>query len=163
MTVVAITGHRPNKIPNKDYVEFQLTLAYRDLKADKVIQGMADGVDLWAARMAYYSRIPFVAVRPWASHSSSESFQSMYSYALENADEVVVIDESVRFPGKSIYQRRNEWMVDNSDILIAVWDGSDSGTANTVSYAKTLHRPIWWIPPDPKRNGEIGWLNYTTV
>jgi nucleoside 2-deoxyribosyltransferase len=54
-------------------------------------------------------------------------------------------------------------MVDKSDILIAVWDGTASGTGNTVAYAKRQGKPIWLIPPDPKLNKEIGWLNYTTV
>lgn len=32
-------------------------------------------------------------------------------------------------------QLRNKWMVDKSDIVIAVWDGSEGGTNNCVQYA----------------------------
>jgi len=34
------------------------------------------------------------------------------------------------------YQVRNEWMVDRSNLVIAVFNGQKSGTKNTVDYAK---------------------------
>lgn len=34
------------------------------------------------------------------------------------------------------YQVRNEWMVDRSNLVIAVFTGQKSGTKNTVDYAK---------------------------
>lgn len=33
------------------------------------------------------------------------------------------------------YQRRNEWMVDHSSRVIAVFNGEPSGTKNTIEYA----------------------------
>lgn len=39
-------------------------------------------------------------------------------------------------------QKRNEYMVDNSDILIAVFDGSKSGTKNCIDYAKEHNKEI---------------------
>ena len=33
------------------------------------------------------------------------------------------------------YQVRNEWMVDRSNLVIAVFNGQKSGTKNTVDYA----------------------------
>ena len=159
MTVVSITGHRPERIPSREYIEYQLTLAYRDLKVSRVIQGMAAGVDLWAGRMAYYSRIPFVAVRPWAGHTPRQQDKAMYNYALEYADEIVVVNDSEKFLGNWMYQKRNEWMVDNSQVTIAVWDGeARGGTWNCIKYALDQNRPVWLIPTDPKENGNIGWL-----
>ena len=34
------------------------------------------------------------------------------------------------------YQVRNEWMVDRSNLVRAVFNGQKSGTKNTVDYAK---------------------------
>lgn len=34
------------------------------------------------------------------------------------------------------YQRRNEWMVNHSDRVIAVYSGEAGGTRNTIDYAK---------------------------
>jgi uncharacterized phage-like protein YoqJ len=44
-------------------------------------------------------------------------------------------------------QKRNEWMVDHADAVIAVWDGSPSGTANCIGYARKKRRPILVIDP----------------
>jgi uncharacterized phage-like protein YoqJ len=44
-------------------------------------------------------------------------------------------------------QKRNEYMVDNSDIVIAVWDGSKGGTYNCVKYAEKLGKKIIVINP----------------
>jgi uncharacterized phage-like protein YoqJ len=50
-------------------------------------------------------------------------------------------------------QKRNEWMVDNADYLVAVWDNSEGGTANCVRYARKKlpkERIIQIIPPKIK-------------
>ena len=44
-------------------------------------------------------------------------------------------------------QERNEWMVNNCDVLIAVWDGTSGGTANCVKYAESLQLDIRRINP----------------
>ena len=44
-------------------------------------------------------------------------------------------------------QKRNEWMVDNSDAVITVWNGSLGGTTNTVNYARNLGESILVIGP----------------
>lgn len=36
---------------------------------------------------------------------------------------------------RACYQVRNEWMVDRSNLVIAVFNGQKSGTKNTVDYA----------------------------
>lgn len=40
------------------------------------------------------------------------------------------------------YQIRNEWMVDHSARVIAVWNGSPSGTKNTIMYANQKGVPV---------------------
>lgn len=39
-------------------------------------------------------------------------------------------------------QKRNEYMVDNSDYVIAVWNGKPNGTGNTVKYAKKKNKVV---------------------
>lgn len=39
-------------------------------------------------------------------------------------------------------QLRNMYMVDNSDVIIACWDGSKGGTCNCVEYASSLKKRI---------------------
>ena len=44
-------------------------------------------------------------------------------------------------------QKRNEYMVDNSDYVIAVWNGKPSGTGNTVKYAKKKNKLVLLFNP----------------
>lgn len=49
----------------------------------------------------------------------------------KNADYVLVLSKYY-YPG--CYQQRNKFMVDHSSLAIAVWNGTASGTGNTVNY-----------------------------
>ena len=55
-----------------------------------------------------------------------------FNKILKNADLVKEINDHY-FTG--CYQVRNEWMVDRSNLVIAVFNGQKSGTKNTVDYA----------------------------
>lgn len=45
------------------------------------------------------------------------------------------------------FQRRNRYMVDQADIVLAVWDGQPSGTGSTVRYAMKRGKQIYRIDP----------------
>ena len=43
-------------------------------------------------------------------------------------------------------QKRNKYMVDQSDLVIAVWDGKKvGGTWNTIKYAKSKEKQVIYI------------------
>ena len=46
-----------------------------------------------------------------------------------------------------IVDKRNRYMVDHADVLIAVWDGSPSGTGKTVRYAHQQGKSVTVIDP----------------
>jgi uncharacterized phage-like protein YoqJ len=48
----------------------------------------------------------------------------------------------VRASAAAKMQVRNEWMVDSSDGVVALWNGTAGGTANCVRYAEKVGRPI---------------------
>ena len=56
-----------------------------------------------------------------------------FNKIIKKADHVKEINDHY-FTG--CYQVRNEWMVDRSNLVIAVFNGQKSGTKNTVDYAK---------------------------
>ena len=60
--------------------------------------------------------------------------QEIYAKLLGNAARIEIVSET-RY-NNFVMQRRNEWMVDASDRLLALWDGSSGGTANCVRYAR---------------------------
>jgi len=60
-------------------------------------------------------------------------------YAKENSIEFEKFEpdrKRYREIGNQIYFDRNKLIVDNSDIIVAFWDGKSTGTLNTVNYAK---------------------------
>ncbi|MGL6184725.1 MAG: SLOG family protein [Clostridium chrysemydis] len=55
------------------------------------------------------------------------------------------IEKGVYHPAKMM--KRNMYMVDKADIVIAVWDGSKGGTGNCVNYDKKMNKTIIRIDP----------------
>lgn len=154
--IVAITGHRPESITDMGFVDIQLRHAFADLGAKRVIQGMAAGVDLRAARAAFLMRLPWTSVRPWAGHKPVDGWENHYRQAWEFADERVTVNESEKYPGPHVYHDRNHYMVDHGDLVVAVWNGSEKGgTYSTVKYAQKVGKKVFVINP---KEYTFGWL-----
>jgi uncharacterized phage-like protein YoqJ len=154
---VSFTGHRPNKLggynennPIMRKVKRDLDdLIGRAIKAEyfTFISGMALGVDIIAAEIVlkYKSkdeRVKLIAAVPFEGQEGNWSTQSQerWKRVIEQADDIVHVCE----PGYAAWkmQKRNQWMVDNSSVVIAVWDGTKGGTGNCVNYAKKAkHQP----------------------
>lgn len=152
--IAAFTGHRPNKLggyklPNPTYVHVcqQLDKTLRELKPEKVISGMALGIDQWATNVSHKLGIPFIAAVPFLGQEKAWPAESQRTYnkLIKLASEVVVVCEGGYEAIKM--QRRNEWMVDHCDVLIAVWDGTPGGTGNCINYAKSVNKNIIYIDP----------------
>ena len=63
----------------------------------------------------------------------SRADRERYSCYLQVADEVVCLAETYT---ATCMQRRNRYMVDRSSLLIAAYNGTPGGTANTLRYAR---------------------------
>jgi uncharacterized phage-like protein YoqJ len=128
-----------------------LIKAYRDLGVDYVIEGQAAGIDLIAARAAWNIKVPYEAVMPYAGHinfNKDPKWAEQYREALVYADEITVLLDSETYPGPWAFHKRNKYMVDNADAVLAVWDGSaKGGTAAAVKYALSKDRPLYRIHP----------------
>lgn len=155
--IVSITGHRPEKIggyrvpnPTYNFIRRALDEAFLRLQPNTVIVGMAQGVDQLAAELCAINQIPFIAAIPFVGFESRwpAASQIWYRQLLGRATTVRVIC-SGDFAGWKM-QTRNEWMVDHSDLLLAVWNGTNGGTANCVNYARRVGKRIERIEfPDP--------------
>ena len=143
--IKAGTGHRPDKLGGYSDAIFNklvgvAKLAIKD--ADKVISGMALGWDLAIAQAAIDLDIPFIAAVPFKGQECKwpKQTQLKYQEILSKAEKVVYVCEGGYAPYKM--QERNKWMVDNSDILVALWNGTPGGTANCISYAEKQNKVI---------------------
>ena len=144
--VLAATGHRPDKLGGYgDDVSRRLQrLAFGYLqqeRPERVIVGMALGWDQAVAEAALELGIPFTAAIPFEGQERRWPPESRGRYArlIEHAAAVEIVCD---YPGAKAMQRRNEWMVDRADKILALWDGSWGGTFNCVQYARRVGRPI---------------------
>lgn len=138
------TGHRPDK----------MTMGERDIKPklEKAIDdaikngyvtfitGMAMGTDVWAAEIVLEKKkrnkdihlicaLPHPGFEKRRDNTEKERFTTI----IDEADYVKLINDHY-FSG--CYQVRNEWMVNHSARVIAVYDGQSGGTRNTIRYAE---------------------------
>jgi uncharacterized phage-like protein YoqJ len=140
--IIAGTGHRPEKMPGEDVVRLQTLHSIKTLEGATFISGMAAGFDLWAADVCLELGWDIWCARPWAGHKPRVADAELYWKILKAAKKVVNIYETENYPGAWVYQKRNEWMVDNADRVLAYWDGTAGGTANCVAYAKEQEVPV---------------------
>ena len=156
--IVAGTGHR--ELRDRDWIAAQTEKALIDMGASLVYTGMASGFDLLLAKTAWGLGIPFIAARPWRGHTPRVADRYDYNRALQLAQDVVDVLPNMEYPGAWAYQKRNEYMVDNADAVLAVLEsGKRGGTYNCVKYAtgKTvriidpLMKEVWNVETVPKR------------
>ncbi len=138
------TGHRPDKMElGEKEIKPPLENAIDDAIADgyvTFITGMAMGTDIWAAEIVLKKKkaneeLHLICALPHPNFESRRSVteKMWFNKIIKKADIVKEINDHY-FTG--CYQVRNEWMVDRSNLVIAVFNGQKSGTKNTVDYAK---------------------------
>ena len=75
--------------------------------------------------------------------------KTMTEYIQERDDIIRQCDiQTVVSPAyfRGCMQKRNRYMVDNSDIVLAIWNGKETGgTWNTIKYARSKNKEIRYI------------------
>ncbi|UUG69407.1 DprA-like DNA processing chain A [Streptomyces phage Sham] len=154
---VGITGHRPERLEDhEDAVKQLISEALVHFGATRLYQGMAAGADLWSAKEAWKLKIPYAAVRPWAGHKPRVADTIEYGKVLKHATAIIDVDPSIEYPGPWVYNKRNEYIVDEVHAMIAVWDGRPyGGTYNCIEYAWKKAIPVLRIDPEERELGYI--------
>lgn len=176
------TGHRPGKYGHYDIKHEKnkpiikaltdtIELVIREENVHRFISGGALGVDTLAFYSVHklkekYPDIKNILSLPFEQQDKiwSAEQKKWYRKMIELADEVIYVDTLDEYKIKDVavgeyhpvkMQKRNEYMVDNSYVVIAFWDGSSGGTGNCVRYARKQcgQRVLYRI--DPKYNYEL--------
>ena len=152
--IIAGTGHRPDKLSPDGYKYYlsrdlpRITNlgvdALNKYKPDECISGMAQGWDTGLALAALDLDIPLTVAIPgkWFPTQWPIEAQRVYFKILEKAAKIIYIDEKFPIEGVIGYSPRymnlrNQWMTDNSDAMLALWNGvKKGGTWNNIKYAK---------------------------
>lgn len=171
---LGFTGHRPNKLGGYDlsalgYVHLQQdleTYIERNLEVFDVVichSGLALGGDtVWSkailamkekhpGRVLFHAEIPFMEqpeawfkqsdIDFWHEQVERADFKSV-SGSLKGLDNPKRKQMAVKY-----LNDRNDGMVDQIDVLLALWDGSKSGTGNAVKYAKKINLVTHTVHP----------------
>lgn len=172
MKTIMVTGHRPTSkgvaklygydIHHKAYngIRKWMQAKFEELKPDRLITGMALGADqiFCEEALAYRDTHPGVIVEAaipfrrqaayWKNDGPKEYFK-----LLKRCDVRHYVSDKRPGNYRRELQARNEYMVDEADIILAVWDGSDGGTANCLKYAKDKGKgeAVHQIRPNPDK------------
>lgn len=174
-TTACFTGHRPNKLPGGyDYTSKENIALSKAIKNEVIklynsgikhfICGGALGVDQIAFEVLRNLRDKedyFITIELAIPFEGFESKWLQNSKKLHNehclfADKLTIVEVISNYTIDDNYGQyhpakldmRNRYMVDNSQYIIAVFDGSKSGTLNCIKYAEKNNKSITIINPN---------------
>ncbi len=172
-TAVCITGHRERSVPpyrndprllDVTIMAVRLVLSrYINIVMDRgyptMINGLAEGTDLWAAdyclKRKRFAKTKLIGVMPFLRHADylKENYMNILRKVERYADLLISTCDNpdMRYGAFSspctspmLYQNRNYYMVDNSSVVVAFFNGSArSGTAQTIRYAMRQNKPVF--------------------
>lgn len=145
--VICGTGHRPNKLGGYSIEAFERLVSIArnwisENSPSKVISGGALGWDQALAVASIREGVFLSIYQPFPSQACKwpESSQRLYKRILNKANSVIAVCDDPYAAWKM--QKRNEAMVDDSDIVLAMYDGSVGGTGNCIDYATKQSKKI---------------------
>lgn len=161
--VCAFTGHRPQKLPFgfnetdkrckklKSMLRYGIEKLITEYGVTSFVSGMAIGTDTYAAEIVLemkkkYPDIKLEAAIPCESQAVKwrEKDRDRYFSIIEQCDKETLLQTKYT---SDCMQKRNEYMVNKADYIIAVWDGKPSGTGKTVKYAESIGKTVIRINP----------------
>jgi hypothetical protein len=152
MTRIGITGHQSIPAQALPYIQQGIHAALANVSAPlDGYSSLAEGADQLFANIILSLGGRLHAVIPAENYGSTFEGRSLAQYRelLDAAVDIKVLpfDE----PSEDAYAAAGLNVVDNSDVLLAVWDGRPArgrgGTADAVDYARAMHVPVHVIWP----------------
>lgn len=172
---VSFTGHRPDKLGTGYSITGERVQAYSDMLraeivklieqrgAKRFISGGALGIDqiaFWTVHKLQQEgydveNVLAVPFKLQYSNWHNKELVTWYHAMVKRADEVVYVDTIDKYATNApvdIYtplkmQKRNEYMVDYSHVVIACWDGTSGGTGNCVRYVREQNKELIQVMP----------------
>ena len=156
--ICCVTGHRPGGFPfppedRESCMEYKRRLyetveSLLDEGYRHFITGMAEGVDTdFAIAILFYKKnyenVKLEAALPYPAQLRNFPPQTVKDRILASCDLVTVVSDTYH---EGCMQKRNCYMVDKADLVLAVWNGNrKGGTWNPVNYARRIKKPIRYI------------------
>ena len=157
------TGHRPQSLQFgfnendsrcaalKQTLREQIIRLIEEENVTHFISGMAIGIDMYAAEIVLnlkksYPGITLESAIPCETQAVkwSVALRERYYDIAAKCDKETMLQTHYT---PDCMDKRNRYMVDHSDVVIAVWSGRPSGTGKTVTYALAKGKPVVVIDP----------------
>lgn len=165
MLKIGITGHRELRKEKITQYKLEVLKQLKILKQQysKVIiySSLADGADRLVVHEAIKENIDFIAILPMKKSIYLEDFdcdsKHEFEELIQKAKQIIVMDIpiDISFNKDIQYELASKYISDNSDILLALWDGTynglEGGTSETVKYHLSKNKKLWHLKVD--RNG----------
>lgn len=159
----AFTGHRPQRLPFGNNESDVRCLALKSKLREQIVElieqenvrhfisGMALGIDLFAAGIVLdlktdYPDITLESAIPCETQAIKWTVaqREQYYEIAARCDKETMLQTHYT---PDCMDKRNRYMVDHADYIIAVWDGKPSGTGKTVMYAQSKGKVIIKVNP----------------
>ena len=160
---ICFTGHRSQSLPwgydetKESCILFKSVMTSIIEKAiingyTYFISGMALGVDMICAEIVLelkkkYKNVMLECAIPCLDQEKKWplSEQERYKKIIHKADVVHYVSEA-KYSGTCMNDR-NRYMVEQSDVVIAVWNGKPSGTGNAIKMARDAGKKVRIVDP----------------
>ena len=128
------------------WVQEQLTKVVLELTITGGWTSLAAGADQLFAQVLLEHRIPYMVVVPCQSYEKTFSEQELTLYRLFRSKEAKAILLGFDEPSEIAFYEAGKRVVDESELLIAVWDGAPAhglgGTGDIVQYAQAQRKIV---------------------
>ena len=147
-----VTGHRDIPDEQIDAVKYALRREIVKAVSDGYtgfMTGFANGADQYFAEIVVilqkdFPELRLIAVLPYRKRMDSLCQKEHTNALLDACAEVIVIQDEYR---PNVYAKRNRYMVEHSDRVIAVYDGREKGgTVKTIRFAHQFRKELREIP-----------------
>lgn len=162
---IGIVGHRTDRIADDARVREAILGLIAEMKSSfseeavpklRLVTALAEGADRIGAEAAREAGLAIDAVLPFPPEEYCADFETVQSREafdalLEAADSVLTLDGAVKDRARA-YDSAGLALLDNCDLLIAVWDGGPGrgrgGTRDVIDEALRRALPILTVSPD---------------
>ncbi len=168
---IGVTGHRLNRISQRqlDRLTPQVQPFLAQIAAAArtpvltLVSGLAEGADRHVARLALESGYALHALLPFARDTYARDFpasRAQFDELLAQAERVTELPGQPGFAAQA-YRRAGHALLDEADVLLAVWDGQPAqgagGTAEVVNEACRRHMPVIHVSTQPRTGPVLIW------
>lgn len=144
-----ITGHR--ELRDIRWVKKMMQEIVYEIKITQGFTCLATGADELFAEILIQNRINYTAIIPCKNYESTFNKTSLVNFVFSKNKASNIIELKNNEPSEKAFNEAGKLVVDNSEILIAVWNGEEAkglgGTGDIVEYALSKNKKIIHLNP----------------